>query len=122
MLGLVACEGETEPPTATTGAVSGASAARTLAALCEMSSATDPEAAGAAFYDRAHATLHGIAAAVGQDDRAAEGALLLTMQQVEADLERTDLPEAFGHDVEALRVATAAALELIGVPDPGCGA
>lgn len=124
VLGLVACDGDRggagtpTPP----GSVSGGSAARALAALCEMTVATGPEPAGATFYDRAHVSLHAIAAAAGEVDREAEGTLLVTMQRVEADLERPELPVGFTDDVGALRVATVAALELIELPAPACSA
>ena len=91
-----------------------------LTALCAVAAATDPDTASAAFYDRAPATLHAIAAAAGERDRAAEGALLVRMQRVEADLEVTPLPPAFSDDVAALRSATGHAASILGLDVPSC--
>ena len=108
--------------TGATGSLSAGASARALEALCEITVTIDREAARAAFYDRAHATLHAIAAAVGNVDRASEGTLLAAKQRVEADLEAPSLPAGFSSDVEALRVATSTALGVLELPAPDCGA
>jgi predicted small secreted protein len=105
-----------------TGSVTAESANRAVLALCEIADETDPDAAAAPFHDRAHATLHLIAAAVGEVDRGLEAALLAAKSRVEADLERDALPEGFGADVSELIAATGDALEALGLPTPPCPA
>jgi hypothetical protein len=118
-----ACSGSSDPgpTTAPTGPVASTDADRAVSALCELAGETDPAAANALFQDRAHQTLHAVAAEAERVDRAASAALLETKQRVEADLAEPDLPPGFADDVETLLVALRAALETIGLPAPECG-
>jgi hypothetical protein len=102
------------------GVVTPDAAERTVTALCDLRAIRDPDAANATFFDDAHQELHVIAGATTDVDRGAAGALLVTMQRVEADLEATSLPANFGADVEALRAATVRALRAVGLGVPGC--
>jgi hypothetical protein len=108
-------------PSGSLGVVAPDAAARTVSALCTLSSATDRSDANSSFYDDAHQELHVIAAATSDVDRAAAAGLLVTMQRVEADLATTALPTGFPSDVEALRVATVRAIHAIGLTAPACG-
>jgi hypothetical protein len=124
-LGLLAaaCGGEDEPTASgSLGPVTQADADRAVLALCETAEATDLAAAAAPFHNRAHQTLHAIAAATEGRDRAAAAGLLAAKQRVEADLAETDLPPGFADDVEALLGATRAALDAIGLDAPACPA
>jgi hypothetical protein len=118
----VSCSGSGDPPPAAgTGPVAPAEADRAVIALCALGGETDPAAANARFQDRAHRTLHAVAAEAERVDRAASAALLQTKQRVEADLAEPALPASFSDDVEALLVALRAALDTIGLPAPECG-
>jgi hypothetical protein len=118
----VSCSGSGDPPPAAgTGAVAQAEADGAVAGLCALAAETDLAAANALFQDRAHRTLHAVAAEAERVDRAASAALLQTKQRDEADLAEPDLPPGFSDDVEALLVALRAALETIGLPAPECG-
>jgi hypothetical protein len=124
MVALSACDrGGGDAPTPSPAAsptVTPEKASETLGALCDLEAMTDPHDANAAFYDRAHVTLHAIAGASGDVDRGVEAEVLTTMQRVEADLEQPALPDGFPADVVALRTATSDALRLIGLPGSGC--
>jgi hypothetical protein len=117
-----ACAGSEERPAASgaLGPVTQADADRAVAGLCDIVGATERAPANAAFQDRAHATLHAVAAAAEEVDRAAAAALLLTKQRVEADLAEPVLPAGFAADVEALLAALDGALEVIGLHTPAC--
>lgn len=104
------------------GTVTAEAANRAVLALCGIAGETDLGTATATFYDRAHETLHAIAAAAEQVDRPAAAALLTAKSRVEADLEQQALPEGFGADVAALIAATGEALEALGLPTPPCPA
>jgi hypothetical protein len=91
-----------------------------VAGLCDAAGASELEVAAATFADRAHQTLHVVAAAVQEVDRAAAAALQQTKQRVEADLAEPALPPGFAADVDALLVALRAALEAIGLEAPSC--
>jgi hypothetical protein len=122
-LGAVACGGSGEgvEPSGALGPVSQEAADRAVGGLCEIVGATDLEAANATFQDRAHQTLHTVAAAAEQGDRAAAAALLQAKQRVEADLTEAALPVGFGDDVEALLASLRAALGAIGLDAATCG-
>jgi hypothetical protein len=107
-------------PSGALGVVSPGAAARTVTALCDLRVIRDPDTANATFFDDAHQELHVIAGATTDVDRGAAGALLVTMQRVEADLEAASLPANFGADVGALRSATVRALRVVGLSVPGC--
>jgi hypothetical protein len=100
--------------------VSAAEATATVEALCELAAQTDPAEAEAWFFDRAHASLHEIAAAAARADPGSDTDLLVAKRRVEDDLQRTSLPASFGDDVEALRAATAEALDTLVIDAPAC--
>ena len=124
VVALAACDrGGADAPTpspAATPTVTPEKASETMGALCDLEAVTDPQDANAAFYDRAHVTLHAIAGASGEVDRGVEAEVLTTMQRVEADLEQPALPDGFTADVVALRAATSEALRLIGLKASDC--
>jgi hypothetical protein len=91
-----------------------------IAALCELRGATDRDTANALFFDRAHSTLHVLAAATEPVDRVPAAGLLEAKQVVEADLQADTLPESFAGDVADLLEATRGALEAVDLPAPGC--
>lgn len=117
-----ACSGSDDaPPTAgTTSPVAAVDAERAVTGLCELADETGLAAANALFQDRAHRTLHAVAAEAERVDRSVSAALLETKQRVEADLAEPDLPIGFADDVGALLVAFRAALETIGLSAPAC--
>lgn len=113
--------GNARPLTSTTpSGVDPQRAATAIDALCEIEAASDLEPARAAFYDRAHATLHEIAAAASAADPGSDAELLIAKQRVEAALEQNQLPPGFGTDVALLRDAATGALDAIGIPSAGC--
>jgi hypothetical protein len=107
-------------PSGPLGVVAPDAVARAMTALCDIERSAGIDAR-ATFYDRAHQTLHVIAAATGRVDRGAEAALLVAKQRVEAELEREPPdPETFADDVAVLYVATSDALRAIGLDAPAC--
>lgn len=90
-------------------------------ALCEAQdeAARDPEEARTVFFDRAHDSLHDIAAAAEEVDRASAARLLEAKQAVEADLEATAAPE-LASDLGRLIGATRGALRDLSVSTEGC--
>jgi hypothetical protein len=127
LLVLTACGGGAAEPTPAQSGPSGSLGVMTaeagteaLAALCQLRSATDRDTANGLFFDRAHLTLHVLAAATEPVDRVPAAGLLETKQVVEADLQADALPETFSDDVEALIEATRTALHTVGLPSPAC--
>jgi hypothetical protein len=114
--------GPASPPSGSLGPVTSAAADEAVLGLCAMVGETNAGAAEATFHDRSHQTLHAIAAAAEEVDRAAAADLLVAKQQVESDLAGTTLPGSFRADVEALLGRTRAALEALGLDPPGCPA
>jgi hypothetical protein len=113
--------GERQPPISTTpSGVDPVRAATAIEALCEIEAANDLEPARAAFYDRAHATLHEIASAASAEDPGSDAELLIAKQRVEAALEENAVPPGFGTDVALLRDAATGALDAIGIASAGC--
>ena len=108
------------PPSGSLGPVTQEAAGEAILGLCEIVGAVDRTSADVAFADRSHQTLHVVAAATEEVDRAAAAGLLIAKQLVEADLSEPALPEEFAGDVEALLVATRGALEAIGLDAPAC--
>jgi hypothetical protein len=108
------------PPSGALGPVTTEAAGEAVLGLCELADATDAAQAEATFLDRAHETLHVIAAATEVRDRAAAASLLEAKQVVEADLSERNLPAGFGGDVGMLIGATRAALAAIGLDAPAC--
>jgi hypothetical protein len=124
---LTACGGaaarsDTAPsgPSGSLGVITAGLAAEALGAICEMRGATDRDEANALFFDRAHQTLHVLAAATEVTDRAPAAELLETMQAVEGDLQGDGLPETFSSDVANLLDATRGALGTVSLPAPPC--
>ena len=117
-----ACGDEDVPagPTSPAPSVTAERADTAIAALCEIETAADLEPARVAFYDRAHATLHDIAAEAAAADPGSDAELLIAKQRVEAALEEPELPPGFDGDVAALRVATTEVLDEMGLVTPPC--
>ena len=126
LLVLVACGGGGEPtptvsgPSGSLGVMTAEAGTQALAALCRLQSVTDRDTANSLFFDRAHLTLHVLAAATEPVDRVPAAGLLEAKQVVEADLQADALPETFPDDVGALLEATRTALEAVGLPSPAC--
>ena len=127
VLALTACGGGAAPPTpapsdpsGSLGVMTAEAGTEALAALCQLRSATDRDTANGLFFDRAHLTLHVLAAATEPVDRVPAAGLLETKQIVEADLQADALPHTFSDDVEALIEATGTALDTVGLPSPDC--
>jgi hypothetical protein len=118
----IACGGgDRQPPVSTTpSGVDPDRAATAIEALCDIETANDVEPARAAFYDRAHATLHEIASAASAADPGSDAELLIAKQRVEAALEEKVVPPGFGTDVALLRDAATGALGAIGIAPAGC--
>jgi hypothetical protein len=112
----------TPAPSGSLGLVTVEDARRAVSALCEIAAdgGADRDAANAAFYDRAHQTLHVIAAAVEVRDRAAAAALQQDKGMVEEELSRERLPRSFAEDVRALVSGTRDALAQVGIDLPPC--
>lgn len=121
-----ACGADTPEPSAASGpsgamgVMTAEAGAAAVAALCDLRSAPDLDVANATFFDRAHQTLHVLAAATETVDRVPSAALLEAKQRVEADLRFDTLPPGFRADVEALLDAVRAALVAVALPDRGC--
>jgi hypothetical protein len=113
--------GEPSPlPSGSLGPVRPEATDEAVLGLCAIAGATERDAAEAAFADRSHQTLHVIAAAVQEVDRAVAAELLEAKQAVEADLAEPALPAAFPDHVGSLLDATRAALDTIGLDAPDC--
>ncbi|MGZ8599926.1 MAG: hypothetical protein ACXWXQ_11160 [Actinomycetota bacterium] len=124
-LALAACgsdDGGDAEPSPASGSVTQDAVEGAVLGLCEVVAATDFDVANATFQDRSHQTLHAVAGAAEDVDRAAAGDLLSAKQRVEADLAGAGLPAGFSGDVEALLGATRAALAAIGLEAPACPA
>ncbi|HEX6230193.1 MAG TPA: hypothetical protein VF029_00600 [Actinomycetota bacterium] len=125
---LGACGGTDDPARETgtvpeaTGPVSAEAGSEAVLALCAMAGERDLTTAADTFHDRAHDTLHLIAAAAQEVHRRAAADLLAAKAVVESDLEAESLPAGFGADVSELVSATDAVLEAIGLPAPACPA
>jgi hypothetical protein len=90
-------------------------------ALCEAKDEAPrhPEEARTTFFDRAHDSLHDIAAASGEVARSSAARLLEAKQAVEADLEAMGTPE-LASDLGRLIAATRDALKDLSVSTEGC--
>jgi hypothetical protein len=107
-------------PSGSLGVVTVQAAAEAISAVCGMRGATDRDAANALFFDRAHSTLHALAATAEPIDRVSTAQVLLTMQRVEADLQADELPATFEDDARALLEAMRSALATVDLPAPAC--
>jgi hypothetical protein len=93
-----------------------------MMALCDIAEGrvTAFEQVRAAFNDRAHETLHHVAAAAQEEDPAKAAALLEAKSVVETDLGRDEAPARVAEHVAALATATAAAIRAIGLDAEPC--
>lgn len=107
-------------PSGSLGVITAAAAAQAMDAMCELRNATDRDQANALFFDRAHQTLHVLAAATEIVDRVPAAGLLEAMQGVETDLRADALPESFAADVAGLLDATRRTLWTVDLPAPAC--
>lgn len=121
-LTLAACSSETQVAPNPAGGELAEHARRALDGLCTIEGelTQDLEGASGAFYDRAHDSLHEIAAAVEEVDRAVAAHLLVAKERVEEDLRAAALPEAFAEDIAELLGATRDALVALDLPVPDC--
>lgn len=124
---LCACDGgEAQPspaasgPSGSLGVMSADAGTKAIGALCELREAADRDTANATFFDRAHATLHVLAAATETVDRVPAAGLLESKQVVEADLRSESLPASFHRDVAELLTAARTALDTLDLPAPDC--
>ena len=107
-------------PSGSLGVMTAEAGTEAVAALCDLRGATERDTANATFFDRAHQTLHVLAAATETVDRVPAAGLLQAKQVVEADLRSAPLAKSFRADVDALLDAGRAALETVDLPAPGC--
>jgi hypothetical protein len=107
-------------PSGSLGVITAGAAAEALDAECELRGVTDRDHANALFFDRAHQTLHVLAAATEVVDRVPAAGLLEAKQVVESDLGADALPETFSADVAGLLDATRRALQAVDLPAPAC--
>ncbi|MEW6059130.1 MAG: hypothetical protein AB1551_03135 [Actinomycetota bacterium] len=127
---LVACsssgeDAETPTPSGPSGAlgvVTRQAANAVVQGLCVMRStyANDLEQANAVYYERVNDDLRVIVAAAEIRDQSVVAVLLQARERVKRDLTSLQAPEGFADDVGALLSATRDALEVIGLPTPGC--
>jgi hypothetical protein len=124
-LAAVACGANAGGVTGLSGGVTQDQANRAMTALCDIAEGrvTAFEEVQAAFNNRAHETLHHIAAAAEeQGDTGAAAALLETKFVVETDLEQEEAPPELTTHAGALAEATAAAIRAIGLTAEACSA
>jgi hypothetical protein len=104
------------------GGVTQTQADEAMDALCDIADGRVAafEQAQATFNNRAHETLHHIAAAAQEDDPATAAALLEAKSVVETDLDQDEpRPELAAH-VAVLAAATAEAIRAIGLDAGAC--
>lgn len=107
-------------PSGSLGVITAGAAAEAVGAVCELRGVTDRDEANALFFDRAHQTLHVLAAATEVVDRVPAAGLLEAKQAVEADLQADALPGTFAADVAGLLDAVRRALRTVDLPTPAC--
>lgn len=107
-------------PSGSLGIITAGGAAEAVDAMCELGGITDRDEANALFFDRAHQTLHVLAAATEVVDRVPAAGLLEAKQTVEEDLQAEALPKVFSADVADLLDATRRALRTVDLPAPAC--
>lgn len=132
--GLAGCSGSPSSPppesSSTTGrtiVVAGepVSVARMTDALDNLCTARAeapdrPRAAEARFFDRSHETLHVVARALEDVDRALAGRLLEAKQKVEADFSGLASGDRVADDLGRLVEVTGEGLDRLAVPTPPC--
>jgi hypothetical protein len=118
----VACGANAGGSTDLSGGVSQEQADEAMTALCDIAEGrvTAFDEVQAAFNNRAHETLHHVAAVAQEEDPAAAGALLEAKSVVEADLEQEDPPADLADHAAALAEATAVAIRRIGLNAGTC--
>ncbi len=118
MLSMVACApGQTA--SATTGAGQSDPTAASSGVCQARLDLPDVTAAGRAFTDLAHEALHRLAADT-RLSRSMAAAILESMERSETDLGHAPSPAALSTDLDALQVATDAALTALGETVPTC--
>ena len=122
-LATVACGANAGGTTDLSG-VSQAQADEAMTALCDIAEGrvTAFAEVEAAFNNRAHETLHHVAAAAQEEDPAKAAALLEAKSVVETDLEQDEAPADVAEHVAALAAATAPAIRSIGLDAEPCSA
>jgi hypothetical protein len=118
----VACGANAGGSTDLSGGVSQEQADEAMTALCDIAEGrvTAFDEVQAAFNNRAHETLHHVAAVAQEEDPAAAGALLEAKSVVEADLGQEDPPADLADHAAALAEATAVAIRRIGLNAGTC--
>lgn len=115
---VMAFTGTDDGPTGEGGA--GASFVSAHAAVCQAADAArqgDARRARALFLDLAHQSLHELAAAVQERDRAAAARLLEAKGRVETELENPG--QTLAGDLDTLAATTGRAMAAAGATDPG---
>jgi len=105
---------EEVPATRLADALQGVCVARAQAATGNV------EAAERTFLDRSHDTLHVLALALEDVDRATAGELLLAKQLVESDLESTPVRDSLAKDLGRLGEVTRSGLARLEISTPPC--
>ena len=85
-----------------------------------QAAAGNVEPARQTFFDRSHDTLHVLALALEEVDRAQAGELLLAKQLVESDLESTPVRAALPKDLRRLAEVTRSGLARLEISTPPC--
>lgn len=88
--------------------------------LAGQEAADRPRAAEARFFDRSHETLHLIARALEDVDRALAARLLEAKQKVESDFSGLASGERVADDLDRLVEVSGAGLDRLAVPVPPC--
>jgi hypothetical protein len=123
-LATVACGDDAGGTTDLHGGLTQDQADEAVTALCDIAEGrvTAFDEVRAAFQNRAHETLHHIAAVVEEEDTASAAALLEAKFAVEADLEQDEAPPELAAHAAALAEATSAAIRVIGLTAEACSA
>ena len=123
-LATVACGANGDDATDLHGGVTQDQADEAMAALCDIAEGrvTAFDEIQAAFNNRAHETLHHVAAVAQEEDPAAAGTLLEAKSVVETDLEEEEPPAQIADHVAILAEATASAIRVIGLNAGACSA
>ena len=125
-LGGGACGDDDGPPTSVRVGEEDVPATRLADALqgvClaqRQAAAGNVEPARQTFFDRSHDTLHVLALALEEVDRAKAGELLLAKQLVESDLESTPVRAALPQDLRRLAEVTRSGLARLEISTPPC--
>ena len=124
VLSTAACDGNAGGSTDLHGGLTQDQADEAMAALCDIAEGrvTAFDDVRAAFQNRAHETLHHVAAVAQEQDTAAAAALLEAKFAVEADLEQDEAPAGLADHAATLADATAAAIRVVGLDAGACSA